>query len=228
MLAALGTALWLGILTSISPCPLATNVAAMGFIARRTDTVRGALLTGLLYTLGRAVAYAVLGVILVKGLLSVPSASAWLQENMIRLLGPLLVITALFLLKLIDVGGTGSGRFTDWIQRRADAMGLGAAFFLGAMFALAFCPVSGALFFGSLLPVCLQVGSGFWVPVVYGLGTALPVLVFGVVLAVAAGRVGQVFNHATAVDKWARRVTGVVFLGVGLWFTLEYSLRVIG
>jgi len=227
MLTALGTALWLRILTSLSPCPLATNVAAMGFIGRRTDGARGALLTGLLYTLGRALAYAALGMVLVNGLLSVPVVSAWLQENMIRLLGPLLIVTALFLLKLIDFGGTGNGRFTDWVQRRAEAMGLGAAFFLGLMFALAFCPVSGALFFGSLLPVCLQTGSGFWLPVVYGLGTALPVLVFGVALAVAAGKVGRLYARATAVETWARRVTGVVFMGVGVWFTVEYSLRLL-
>jgi len=225
MLAAIGTALWLGILTSISPCPLATNVAAMGFIGRRTDGARGALVTGLLYTAGRALAYAVLGMLVVGGLLAVPTVSSWLQENMIRLIGPLLLVTALFLLEMIAVGGGRGGRFTDWVQRRAGAMGLGAAFFLGVMFALAFCPVSAALFFGSLLPVCLQAGSGFWLPLLYGVGTALPVLVFGVALAVAAGRVGRLYARTAAVERWARRGTGVVFLAVGAWFTLVYSLR---
>jgi threonine/homoserine/homoserine lactone efflux protein len=226
MLAAVGTALWLGILTSVSPCPLATNVAAMGFIGRRTDSARGALWTGLLYTAGRALAYAALGMILVNGLMAVPAVSGWLQENMIRLLGPVLIITGLMLLEWLTFG-TGGGRFTGWVQRRASVMGLGAAFFLGVMFALAFCPVSAALFFGSLLPVCLQAGSGFWLPLVYGVGTALPVLAFGLVLAFAAGRVGQVFDKVTAVEKWARRLTGGVFLGVGVWFVLVYSLRVI-
>jgi cytochrome c biogenesis protein CcdA len=226
MIAALGTALWLGILTSISPCPLATNVAAMGFIGRRTGNARGALLTGLLYTLGRAVVYAVLGTVLVEGLLAVPTVSAWLQENMIRLLGPLLIVTAMFLLELISIGRGRGGRFTDWAQRRANTMGLSAAFFLGVVFALAFCPVSAALFFGSLLPICLQVGSGVWLPAAYGLGTALPVLVFGVALAVAAGQVGRWFQRASTVDAWARRITGIIFLGVGVWFTLAYSLRI--
>ena len=226
MLAALGTALWLGILTSLSPCPLATNVAAMGFIGRRTDSARGALWTGLLYTAGRALTYAGLGMILVNGLLAVPTVSGWLQENMIRLLGPVLIVTGLVLLEWLSFGG-GGGRFTGWVQRRASVMGLGAAFFLGAMFALGFCPVSAALFFGSLLPVCLQTGSGFWLPLVFGIGTALPVLAFGLVLAFAAGRVGQVFDKVTVVEKWARLATGGVFLGVGVWFVLAYSLRVI-
>jgi len=227
MLAAVGTALWLGILTSISPCPLATNVAAMGFIGRRTGNARGAILTGLLYTAGRALAYAALGMILVGGLLAVPSVSAWLQENMNRLLGPVLIVTGLFLLEWISIGRGSGGRFSGWVQRRAEAMGLGAAFFLGVMFAMAFCPVSAALFFGSLLPLCLDTGSGFLLPLLYGIGTALPVLVFGLVLALAAGRVGQVFDKVTIIEKYARQVTGVIFLGVGVSFTLRYTLMLI-
>jgi cytochrome c biogenesis protein CcdA len=227
MLALAGTALWLGILTSVSPCPLATNVAAMAFIGRRTDSARAALWTGLLYTAGRALAYAVLGVLLVRGLLAVPAVSSWLQENMIRLLGPVLIVSGLVLLEWLVLPRSGSGRLGDWAQRRAAAMGLGAAFFLGVVFALAFCPVSAALFFGSLLPLCLETGSGLVLPVLYGLGTALPVLGFGLVLAFAAGRVGRIFDQVTAVAWWSRRLTAVVFLGVGVYFTLAYSLAVI-
>ena len=227
MLAILGAALWLGILTSISPCPLATNVAAMGFIGRRTDSPRAALWTGLLYTAGRAVAYAVLGVVLVRGLMAVPLVSAWLQENMIRLLGPVLIVTGLVLMEWLSFGIGRSSRFTGWVQARASAMGLGAAFFLGVMFALAFCPVSAALFFGSLLPMCIERGSGLGLPLVYGVGTALPVLAFGLVLAFAAGQVSRVFDKVTVVERWARYGTGVVFLGVGLGFTLKYSLRLL-
>lgn len=226
MLVLAGTALWLGILTSISPCPLATNVAAMGFIGRRTDSARGALWTGLLYTAGRALAYAGLGVLVVGGLLAIPTVSQWLQANMIRLLGPVLMVTALFLLEWIVPGGRG-GRFTGWAQRRAAAMGLGAAFFLGFMFALAFCPVSAALFFGSLIPVCLEAGSGFWLPVIYGVGTALPVLAFGLVLALAAGRLGRIFDRVTVIERWMRRATGALFLVIGLYFLLAYTLRVV-
>ncbi len=225
MLEAIGTALWLGLLTSLSPCPLATNVTAMGFIGRRTDSARGALWTGLLYTAGRAATYAALGMILVGGLLAVPAVSAWLQENIIRLMGPLLILAGLVLLEWLSLGTGGSGRFAEWTQRRAAAMGLGAAFFLGVMFALAFCPVSAALFFGTLLPLCLERGSGFWLPLVYGLGTALPVLAFGLVLAFAAGQVGRFFDRVTSVEVWARRITAIIFLVVGLVFTLRYSLR---
>ncbi|MGW8258007.1 MAG: hypothetical protein ACWGMZ_11015, partial [Thermoguttaceae bacterium] len=46
------SALWLGILTSISPCPLATNIAAISYIGRRVDSSKQVFLTGLVYTLG--------------------------------------------------------------------------------------------------------------------------------------------------------------------------------
>lgn len=225
MLALAATALWLGILTSISPCPLATNVAAMGFIGRRTDSARGALWIGVLYTLGRALAYAVLGMLVVNGLLAIPTVSQWLQANMNRLLGPVLIVTALFLLGWIGLGGS-SGAFTGWAQRRAMAMGMSAAFFLGVMFALAFCPASAALFFGSLISVSIEANSGFWLPLLYGLGTGLPVLVFGVVLAFAAGQIGRVFDKVTVIERWMRRLTGALFLVIGLYFLLASTLMV--
>lgn len=226
MLALTATALWLGILTSISPCPLATNVAAMGFIGRRTDSARGALWIGVLYTLGRALAYAGLGMLLVNGLLAIPTVSHWLQTNMIRLLGPVLIVTALFLMGWISLGHSG-GNFTVWAQRRATAMGTSAAFFLGVMFALAFCPASAALFFGSLISVSIEANSGFWLPLVYGIGTGVPVLIFGVVLAFAAGQIGRVFDRVAVVERWMRRLTGVLFLVIGLYFLLAFTLRVI-
>ncbi len=221
------SALWLGILTSISPCPLATNVAAMGFIGRRTDSAAGALWIGVIYTAGRALAYTVLGMLLVNGLLAIPTVSMWMLENMVRLLGPVLILTSLFLLGWISFGGRGGGGFTSWAQRRANAMGTSAAFFLGVMFALAFCPASAALFFGSLISLSLEANSGFWLPLVYGIGTGLPVLLFGVVLAFAAGQIGRVFDKVTVIERWMRRVTGVLFMVIGLYFLLAFTFRVL-
>lgn len=220
------SALWLGILTSISPCPLATNVAAMGFIGRRTDSAAGALWIGVIYTAGRALAYTVLGMLLVNGLLAIPTVSQWLLANMVRVLGPVLILTALFLLGWISFGGRG-GSFTNWAQRRANAMGTSAAFFLGVMFALAFCPASAALFFGSLISLSLEANSGFWLPLVYGIGTGLPVLLFGVVLAFAAGQIGRVFDKVTVIERWMRRVTGILFLVIGLYFLLAFTFQVV-
>jgi cytochrome c-type biogenesis protein len=144
-------ALWLGILTSISPCPLATNIAAISYIGRRVDRPRQVFLAGLLYTVGRTLVYVVLGFLLVAALLSENPVSGFLETNMPKLLGPILILVAMFLLGLLEFGFAGSG-VSEKMQRRVDACGIWGAFLLGIVFALSFCPVSGALFF-SLIPI---------------------------------------------------------------------------
>ena len=225
-LIAAGSAFWLGVLTSISPCPLATNVAAISFIGRRVDRPGYALWTGLLYTLGRTLVYTVLAVVVVSSLLSAPLVSHWLQKYMNRLLGPILIITGMFLVELIQLPGTG-GKLAEWGQKRAESGGLWAAMLLGAVFALSFCPVSAALFFGSLIPLSIQEQSSIILPSLYGIGTALPVIAFGVLIAVGGNRVGKVFRHVTRFERVARYATGVLFLLIGVYFTLAYTIDVI-
>jgi cytochrome c-type biogenesis protein len=216
-----GTAVWLGILTSISPCPLATNIAAISYIGKRVGSPRSVLSSGLLYTLGRALVYIALGVLLVQSLLSAPQISHWLQKYMIKILGPLLVLVGMVLLGLIGGGMTGPG-VADGARERADRMGIWGAGFLGIVFALAFCPVSAALFFGSLVPLAVASGSGLLHPALYGIGTALPVVVFSVLLASGAGYLGSVFGRVARFELWARRITGIIFIGTGIYFILEY------
>ena len=176
------SALWLGILTSISPCPLATNIAAISYIGRRVGSPRQVLLSGMLYALGRSLAYLALGMLLVASVLSIPQLSLFLQKYMNKLLGPILIVVAMFLLGLIQLNITGPG-VSDTMQKRVDALGMWGALVLGILFALTFCPVSAALFFGSLIPLSVKVGSGVALPGVYGIGTALPVLAFAVLIA---------------------------------------------
>ena len=216
-----GTALWLGILTSISPCPLATNIAAISYIGKRVDSPRSVLASGLLYTLGRTVVYLVLGMLLVQSLLSAPHISHWLQKYMMKMLGPLLILVGMVLLGLIGRGFTGSG-VADATRDRVDRMGIWGAGFLGMVFALSFCPVSAALFFGSLVPLAVKSGSGILHPALYGVGTALPVVAFSMLLASGARYLGKVFGGITRFELWARRITGVLFIGIGIYFTLEY------
>ena len=216
-----GTALWLGILTSISPCPLATNIAAISYIGKRVDSPRSVLTSGLLYTLGRTAVYLVLGMLLVQSLLSAPHISHWLQKYMMKMLGPLLILVGMVLLGLIGRGFTGSG-VADATRDRVDRMGIWGAGFLGMVFALSFCPVSAALFFGSLVPLAVKSGSGILHPALYGVGTALPVVAFSMLLASGARYLGKVFGGITRFELWARRITGVLFIGIGIYFTLEY------
>ena len=222
----IGSALWLGILTSISPCPLATNIAAISYIGRKVGNSRQVFLTGLLYTLGRTVAYLALAVVLVASVLSVPQIAMFLQKYMHLVLGPILIIVGMFLLGLIELnmGGKGMG---EGLQKRVDAMGIWGALLLGVVFALTFCPTSAALFFGSLVPLSLKVNSSVVLPAVYGVGTALPVMVFAVILATSAQSVGKAYNVLAKIEWWARMLTGVIFVIVGLYFSLKHVFHVI-
>jgi cytochrome c biogenesis protein CcdA len=214
------SALWLGILTSISPCPLATNIAAISYVAREVNDPRRVLMSGVLYTVGRTIAYVGLAVILVMSLLSAPHVSHILQKYMNKILGPLMILVGMFLLNLIRFGWSGSGPGEEF-QRRAGKMGMWGAGLLGIGFALSFCPISAALYFGSLLPLTLQHNSKFVLPSLYGIGTALPVVVFAVIIAWSANSLGNAYASITRVERWARIATGVVFIGVGIYFTLD-------
>lgn len=227
LLIGLGSAFWLGILTSISPCPLATNIAAISFIGRKVDRPGYVFLTGILYTAGRAATYVVLGILLVTSLLSMPVVSYWLQKYMNKLLGPVLIIVAMVLLDMLVFSTKGSN-IGQWSQRRAEKLGLTGALFLGIIFALSFCPVSAALFFGSLIPLSIKHSSGIVLPLVYGIGTALPVFIFGVLIAIGANSLAKAFRKVSQFELWARRITGIVFLLIGIYFTLVYTIGIKG
>jgi cytochrome c biogenesis protein CcdA len=223
-LAVSATAVWMGLLTSVSPCPLATNIAAMSYIGREVGSRRRALVAGLLYTLGRAFAYAALAAILVGGLLSIPEVALFLQTHMSRILGPLLVAVGLVLLEWVRLPGFGSQLYDRTAERLVKA-GLLGALPLGAVLALAFCPVSAGLFFGGLIPLAVDHRSAVWLPALYGLGTGLPVVVFAVLVSAGLAWVGSAFHRLQAVERWARRVTAVVVILVGLYYTWSFTIR---
>ena len=220
------SAFWFGILTSISPCPLATNITAISFVGRRTGSPRGILLSGLLYTIGRALVYTAIGVLLVTSLLSAPTVSLTLQVWMNKLLGPILILAGMVMLGLLRISFRGRG-MSQSLQRKVERWGLLGALGLGALFALSFCPVSATLFFGSLLPLAVQHGSGILLPFVYGIGTAIPVVVFAIVLAFGARWLGKLFERVTRVERGMRTVTGLVFIGVGIYMSLVHVYRVL-
>lgn len=219
------SAMWLGILTSISPCPLATNIAAISYIGKQADRPRTVLLTGTMYTLGRALTYVILGAFLIASLLSVPALSNFLQRYMNKALGPVLIVVGMFLLDLLRLpalGGSGASRLGERLGRSG---ALGAAL-LGMLFALSFCPTSAALFFGSLIPLSTKWNSAVTLPVLYGLGTAVPVFVFAALVASGAKSVAAAFRKLSAVEVWARRITGFVFVLIGIYFCFTFIFLV--
>jgi cytochrome c biogenesis protein CcdA len=219
-----GSALWLGILTSISPCPLATNIAAVSFLSKKIAHPALVFISGLSYTLGRMVAYAVLGWAIISSLLSVPQVAQFLQKYMSKALGPLLILTGLLLLEILTLKLPGFTLFQRH-HNKLVASGAPGAFLLGLIFAVAFCPVSAALFFGSLIPLTLNSKAGTFLPFIYGIGTGLPVLGFAVAIAVGVTSISHGFNKITKLEFYSRRITGWIFILVGLYYTGVYILR---
>ncbi len=220
---ATGTALWLGILTSISPCPLATNIAAISFLGRRVDSPLAVFGGGLLYALGRTIAYVTVGALLLAGLMSAPGVSSFLQRHLTNFVGPILVVVGLFLLEVIRVRLPGLGRSGEALQNRFISRGMWGATPLGALFALSFCPLSAALFFGSLLPLALRMESSVLIPAIYGFGTALPVILFAMLIALGTRGLGVALKRLTVIELWARRVLAVIFIGVGIYMTVVFT-----
>ena len=215
------SALWLGILTSISPCPLASNIAAVSLILKKADHTRYVFTSGILYTLGRVIGYTVLGVLITFSLLSVPQTSFFLQNYMNKVLGPILIIAGFFLLELFQFTIPGLS-ISDKVANRFKDLGVLGALPLGVLFALSFCPVSAALFFGSLIPLSLKNDSGVILPFVYGVETGLPVLAFAFLIAIGVKNIGNIFKKVTLIEYWTRRVTGIIFILVGIYYVLTH------
>ena len=224
-LVAFGSALWLGILTSISPCPMATNIAAISYIGKRVDNPKKVLLSGLMYTLGRLLTYVSLGILVVSSLLAIPDVAMFLQKNMNKILGPLLLLVGIFLSGLFSLRIPGGG-VSENITKRIERWGIWGAGLMGLLFALSFCPVSAALFFGSLIPLAIEHESGVIVPTVYGIGTSLPVVGFAILIALGTRYIGTVFNKISLFEKWARKITAVVFILVGIYYILVYIFSI--
>jgi len=217
------TALWLGILTSISPCPLATNVAAITFLSKRVEHAKFVLFSGMAYTAGRMAAYAIIGFIIISSLLSVPATADFLQKYMNRALGPILIIAGLFLLDVLKLNVLGF----NISKKKQDALaqsGLKGAFALGFIFALSFCPIAATLFFGSLIPLSLSCKIGIALPFVYGIGTGLPVLGFSLLIVLGVKSAMALFYKVARAEVYARKATGIIFMLVGAYYVLNYLI----
>jgi cytochrome c-type biogenesis protein len=242
-----GAALYLGVLTSISPCPLATNIAAISYVGRKVGDSRSVIGAGVLYTLGRCLLYLGLAVLLASTAMSIPAVSLFLQKYVHLVLAPIFLLIGMFLVGLITTN-LGGAMMTEGMQKRIDAMGIWGALVLGILFAVSFCPTSAAWFFGLLalmmgseagaitvvlakvgisLPEATLPGSTIVLPVIYGIGTAIPVLLVAFVLAYSAKSVGKTYNALSKIEWWARQATGWLFIVLGVYFSLKYVFEVI-
>ena len=215
------SAFWLGILTAISPCPLATNVAAISFLSKKIGHPKIVFLSGLFYTLGRMFSYAGLGFIMISSLLSVPAAANFLQKYMNKAFGPILILTGLFLLEIFKFKMPVFS-LSEKQQNKLAGGGVAGAFILGLIFALVFCPVSAALFFGSLIPLALKSELGVTLPFIYGIATGLPVLLFAFVIALGITSLSRWFNRLSRLEYYMRKITAVIFIIAGIYYIRFY------
>lgn len=220
MIAALISAIWLGILTSISPCPLATNIAAVSYISKNLSDKKSVTISSIFYTLGRMAAYTLISAVIVISVVSTPQLSHFLQVWGTKIIGPVLLLTGAFLLEFITIPMPSFGGQPI----KPEKFGLFGSFLLGFVFALSFCPVSAVLFFGSLIPLAVSVQSRFVLPLLYGIGTALPVVFFAILIATGSSKIGTVFTHITKIEKWVRTTFGVILIIFGLYYTISYVL----
>ena len=217
------TAFALGLMTAISPCPLATNISAIGFIGKDVHNRRRVFINGIIYTLGRAISYTVLGVILI--LILRQGSSIFKIQRVIStygemFIGPLLIVIGVFMLDLIRINLKGSGKLSAKAEERASGGSHWGALLLGIVFALAFCPYSGVLFFGGLIPLSVSSASGYLLPFVFAIATGLPVIIFSWILAYSVSSIGSVYNKIKTFELWFRRVVALVLIGVGVYYTI--------
>ena len=215
------TAFLLGLLTAISPCPLATNIAAIGFISKDIESRKRVFANGLLYTVGRIIAYSLLGIVLISILkegASIFGIQKFVAKYGEMLIGPALLLIGLFMLfgskiNLPSFGFSGNGE--GWARRG----GLGA-FVIGVLFALAFCPSSGVFYFGMLIPLATTSSMGYLLPVVFAIATALPVLIVAWVIAFSSNRIGNLYGKIQTIQKWLNLIVGILFVGVGIYYCI--------
>ena len=214
------TAFILGLMTAISPCPLATNISAIGFISRDIENRRRVFIKGLVYTLGRAVSYTGLGVILFFGA-SKMHVTMLFQGWGEKLLGPLLIVIGLLMLDFINIKFPGFSGLTEKMGEHSKRSYWGTLL-LGMVFAMAFCPYSGVLYFAMLIPMTITSVSGLYLPVVFAIATGLPVIIFAWLLAYAVGNVGKLYDRIKTFELWFRRIVAVLFILVGIWYVIIF------
>ncbi len=216
------SAMVLGLMTAISPCPLATNITAVGFISKDIENRNRVFVNGLLYTLGRAISYTAIALIIFFGADQF-KFSGFFQLYGERIVGPLLIIIGLFMLDVIKIKFPGISSLTAKMETKTQ-WGYFDAILLGMIFALAFCPYSGVLYFGMLVPMTVASASGLYLPLVFALATGIPVIIFAWILAFSVGSIGGVYNKMRNFEIWFRRVVAVLFIGVGVYYLITRLL----
>lgn len=217
------TAFLLGVLTSISPCPLATNITAIAYISKEIKTIKNTLLNGLFYTLGRGISYTLLATLIYFGLSSFQISNIF-QGWGDKVLGPVLIVIGLIMFGIIKIKIGGHNQKIEKLKEKLSTKGYIGSLLLGVIFALAFCPYSGVLFFGALIPLVLKSPESLILPPVFALGTGLPVIIFSFLIAFSIQKLSRAFQVVQKIEKVMRYMVASVFLIAGVYY-LQYLVK---
>ena len=218
---ALVAAFFIGLMTAISPCPLATNITAIAYISKKIENGKHTLITGLIYTLGRMLTYVGIASLIVYVGLNVQAISLFLQRYGERIIGPLLIFIGLAMLDVIKLNFIKGSKKFDNLKEKLSEKGYLGSFILGVIFALAFCPFSAVLFFGMLIPLALKFGDGILIPSVFAFATGLPVILFSFVLVFSVSKLGRVMNKVQLFEKYMRYIVSIIFIFSGIYYTIS-------
>ncbi len=211
-------AFFIGLMTAISPCPLATNITAVAYTSKKINNSKHTIIVGFLYTLGRMFSYTLLASLIVWFGLSSQNISLFLQNYGEKILGPLLLIIGIVMLDILKLNLLkGSDKLNKLKEKLANKGFLGS-FLLGVIFALAFCPFSGVLFFGMLIPLAIKSGDGIIIPAVFAFATGLPVIIFSFILVYSVSKLSIIMNKVQIFEKWMRKIVGITFIIIGLYY----------
>jgi len=218
------TAFILGLMTAISPCPLATNITAIAYIGKNLESKKQVFKNGIIYTLGRAFSYTTIGVILYFGASQFHIAKFFNSYGE-KLLGPLLFIIGFLMLDIIKINFPGPGKLNEKMQNPERKNNWLSSFLMGVVFALAFCPYSGVLYFGMLIPLTISSASGLYLPLVFSVATGLPVIIFAYLIAFTFSNVGNFYNKVKTFQKWFNKIVAVLFMIIGLYYIYMFYIK---
>lgn len=212
------TAFLLGVLTSISPCPLATNITAIAYISKELKTIKNTLLNGLFYTLGRGISYTFLAALICFGVSSF-SISNIFEGWGDKVLSPILIIISLIMFGVIKINIKLKNERVDKLKEWLAGKGYIGSTLLGILFSLTFCPYSGVLFFGILIPLVISSPESLLLTPLFAIGTGLPVIIFSFLIAFSMQKVNQVFQVAQKIEKIMRYTVASIFMIAGLYYS---------
>jgi cytochrome c biogenesis protein CcdA len=177
-------------------------------------------MASLLYSLGRMIGFTLIGLLIITIGLETQAIRNFLEDVGTYVLGPLLILAGILMLVIDRFSFGGSGRIAT-LGNKVSIWGLLGALLMGIIFALAFCPYSALLFFAVLIPIALTTTGGVFLPPLFAIGTGLPVVFFGVLIAAGVTAVSRWINNLGKAEKIMRIIMAIVFIGVGIFYLTQ-------